>query len=88
MKVICMWVPQQPSGSMEPAEQYSHHGAGVAALLAALSDQEGAVRLPAEQLLGLGPVQIPDKPALLVVVRQGSFFLVHGAAPRPKREES
>lgn len=59
---------------------YSHYRAGVAALLAAFPDEERSVRLPEEQLLCLRPVQVPDEPALLVVVRQVLVLLAHKVA--------
>lgn len=59
---------------------YSHYRAGVAALFAAFSDKKGSVRLPEEQLLRLRPVQVPDEPALLIVVRQVLILLTHKVA--------
>lgn len=59
---------------------YSRDGAGVAALLAALSDEKRSVGLPGEQLLRLRPVQVPDEPALLVAVGQALVLLAHEVA--------
>lgn len=54
-----------------------HHGAGVAARLAAVSDQEGSVSLPAEQRLGLKAVDVSQPPQTLVVVRKVLLILHH-----------
>lgn len=62
---------------------YSHYRAGVAALFAAFPDEKRSVRLPEEQLLRLRPVQVPDEPALLIVVRQVLVLLVHKVASAP-----
>ena len=62
------------------SDVYSHHRAGVAALFAAFSDEKRSVRLPEEQLLRLRPVQVPDEPALLIVVRQVLVLLAHKVA--------
>ena len=62
---------------------YSHYRAGVAALFAAFPDEKRSVRLPEEQLLRLRPVQVPDEPALLIVVRQVLILLVHKVASAP-----
>lgn len=59
---------------------YSLYRAGVAALFAALPDEERSVRLPDEQLLRLRPVQVPDEPALLIVVGQVLILLTHKVA--------
>ena len=49
--------------------EYSHYGAGVSALLClAVSDQEGSVGTPPQQLFRLGPLQIAQVPALLIQV--------------------
>lgn len=66
----------------------SHHGAGVAALLAALPDQEGSVRLPQQQLLRLRPPQVAHEPALLVVMGQLLVLLAQTAAPAEDRQVS
>lgn len=52
-----------------------HHGAGVAARLAAVPDQEGSVPLAAQQALGLQPVHVPQTPQPLVVVRKVLLIL-------------
>lgn len=65
------------------SDVYSHHRAGVAALLAAFPDKERSVRLPEEQLLRLRPVQVPDEPALLVVVRQVLVLFAHKVTSAP-----
>lgn len=65
------------------SDEYSHHRAGVAALLAAFPDKERSVRLPEEQLLRLRPVQVPDEPALLVVVRQVLVLFAHKVTSAP-----
>lgn len=59
------------------AGRHVHHGAGVAARLAAVPDQEGPVSLPAEQRLGLNPVDVPQTPQTLVVVRKVLLILHH-----------
>ncbi len=64
---------------------YSHHRAGVAALLAAFSDEKRSVRLPVEQLLCLRSVQVPDEPALLIIVRQVLVLLAHKVTSAPTR---
>lgn len=54
---------------------YSHDRAGVTTLLAALSDEERSVRFADEQVLRLCTVQIPNEPALLVIMWQILIFL-------------
>lgn len=58
-----------------------HHGAGVAALLAAFTDQERSVGFSQQQLLCLRPVHVPHKPALLIVVRQFLILLANEVSP-------
>lgn len=41
---------------MEGARGYSHHGTGIAALLAALADEEGAVWFAQQKVLSLRAV--------------------------------
>lgn len=54
-----------------------HHGAGVAARLAAVPDQEGPVSLAAQQRLGLRAVDVAQTPQTLVVVREVLLVLHH-----------
>lgn len=49
---------------------YLHNRAGVTALLAALADKEGSIRFAVKQVLRLYSVQVPYKPALLIVMWQ------------------
>lgn len=57
---------------------YSHHGAGIAPLLAALTDQEGAVPFAAQHLLCLQAVDLPHVPRPLLVVGQFLLVIHHG----------
>lgn len=59
---------------------YSHHRAGVAALLATFPDEKRSVWLPKQQLLRLCPIQVANEPTLLVIVRQGLVILTHKVA--------
>lgn len=54
-----------------------HHGAGVAARLAAVPDQEGPVSLAAQQRLGLRAVDVAQTPQTLVMVREVLLVLHH-----------
>lgn len=58
-------------------ECFLHHRAGVAACLAAVPDQEGAVPLPSEQRLGLAAVDVSQAPQTLVMVRKVLLILHH-----------
>ena len=54
-----------------------HNAAGVAPGFAAVSDQECSVSLFPEENLGLDPVEVPQLPGPLVVVRQVLVVLDH-----------
>lgn len=49
---------------------YSHNGAGVASLLAALADQEGPGIFALKHLLSLRPAHFTNKPVRLILMRQ------------------
>lgn len=57
---------------------YSHHGAGVASLLAALADQESAVPLAAQHLFCLQAVDLPHVPRSFLMVGQLLLIIHHG----------
>lgn len=57
---------------------YSHHGAGVASLLAALADQESAVPLAAQHLFCLQAVDLPHVPRSFLMVGQLLLIVHHG----------
>ena len=63
-----------------------HHGAGVAAWFAAVSDQEGAVSLPSEQRLRLRAVDVSKTPQTLIVVRKVLLILHHAVLAEGRRQ--
>lgn len=65
-----------------------HHGAGVAARLAAVPHQEGAVPLPSQQRLRLAAVDVSEAPQTLVVMRKVLLILHHAVlAERAETED-
>lgn len=65
-----------------------HNGAGgVAARFAAVPDQEGSVSLPSQQSLGLMPVDVPQTPQALVVMRKVLLILHHAVLTERHEEE-
>lgn len=69
-------------------ESFLHHGAGVAARLAAVPHQEGAVPLPSQQRLRLAAVDVSEAPQTLVVMRKVLLILHHAVlAERAETED-
>lgn len=69
-------------------KHYSHYRAGVTALLAALTDEEGSVRLSQQKVLSLCAVQVPNKPTLLIVVWQVLILFTHKVSAAPNNRQN
>lgn len=63
---------------MGAGKGYVHYAAGEVSCLAAVPHQECPVPLPPEKGLGLGPVDVPQLPEPLVVVREVLVVIHHG----------